>query len=306
MVTINVISNKLCPLCGGSQIKVLGKPRISEKLVKFDEVQKINIVRCKNCGFYFTDPKLDLTDNVLSYLYDENYFPPMTSAWEKQRGLDRRSRLEKLEEISKTPIKTFLDIGCGEGLVLQNAILRGWETYGQDISNNLQIDHKDGSFEFHLGELEKVNLPYNFFDALYMDHVLEHVEYPFEMLKEMLRILKPGGVVYVGVPNEDSLFNVIRYMIFKVQGKGVSEKNEPLRVPYHINGFSPKSIRSVFKKAGFVIDDLIQLSGIHESIKYRLSERAFWTSLFIVPINLIGIIMKKGIYIDVFAHKPKV
>ena len=68
MVTINVISNKLCPLCGGSQFKVLGKPRISEKLVKFDEVQKINSVGCEKYWFYFIDPKLDMTDNWLSYL----------------------------------------------------------------------------------------------------------------------------------------------------------------------------------------------------------------------------------------------
>ena len=299
------MKSECCPLCGSNHFKVLGKPRVGEKLIAFEEVQQINIIRCQDCGFYFTDPKLDMSDDILSYLYDESYFTPMTSLWEKQRGLDRRRRLDKLEEISNSSIKRFLDIGCGEGLILRDAISRGWETYGQDISNNLQIDHKDGSFEFHLGELEKGNFPDNHFSALYMDSVLEHVEYPFEMLKEMLRILKPGGVVHVGVPNEDSLFNVIKHIIFKIQGKGLSEKIEPLRPPYHINGFSPKSIRSVSTRAGFVIDDLNQLSGIHEPIKFRLNERAFWISLFMLTVNVAGIIFKKGIYIDVFAHKPK-
>lgn len=302
---INVKRNKYCPLCANSRVRVLGKPRIHDKLLVFNDIYQINIVKCQVCGFYFTDPKLEMSDDVLSYLYDESYFAPMTYLWEKQRALDRKRRLDKLEEISKTPIKTFLDIGCGEGLVLRNAISRGWQTYGQDISNNLQIDHKDGSFEFHLGELEKVNFPYNFFDALYMDSVLEHVEYPIEMLKEMLRILKLGGVMHVGVPNEDSLFNVIKHITFKIQGKGLSEKIEPLRPPYHINGFSPKSIRSVFKRAGFVIDNLNQLSGIHEPIKFRLNERGFWISLFMLPVNVAGIILQKGIYIDVFTHKPE-
>ena len=92
---------------------------------------------------------------------------------------------------------------------------------------------------------------------------------------------------------------------FKIQGNGLSEKLEPLRPPYHINGFSPKSIRSFFKIAGFVIDELNQLSGIHEPIKFRLNERAFWISLFMLPVNVAGIIIQKGIYIDVFAHKPE-
>lgn len=302
---INIKRNKYCPLCTNSRRRVLGKPRIHDKLLGFNDIHQINTVKCQVCGFYFTDPKLVMSDDILSYLYDENYFIPMTSMWEKQRGLDRRSRLDKLEEISKTPIKTFLDVGCGEGLVLRDGISRGWQTYGQDISNNLQMKPNDEPFEFHLGELEEIGFPDNFFDALYMDSVLEHVEYPFEMLKEMLRILKPSGVVHVGVPNEDSLFNVIKHMIFKLQGKDVSEKIEPLRPPYHINGFSPSSIRSVFTRASFVIDDLNQLSGIHEPIKFRLNERGFWISLFMLPINVIGIILQKGIYIDVFAHKPE-
>ena len=95
----------------------------------------------------------------------------------------------------------------------------------------------------------------------------------------MLRILKPGGVLYVGVPNEDCFFNVIKHIIFKIQGKGVSEKIDPIRPPYHINGFSPKSVQSVFTRAGFVIDNLSLLSGIREHIKFRLNERAFWISL---------------------------
>ena len=302
---INVRGNKYCPLCANSRVKVIGKPRIHDKLLAFNDIHQINIVKCQVCDFYFTDPKLEMSDDVLSYLYDENYFIPMTPLWERQRAVDRMRRLDKLEEISKTPIKTFLDIGCGEGLVLREAISRGWQTYGQDISNNLHIDHKDGSFEFHLGELEKVNFPDNYFSTLYMDSVLEHVEYPFQMLKEMLRILKPGGVVHVGVPNEDSLFNVVKRIIFKFQGKGVSEKIEPLRPPYHINGFSPKSIRNVFKNSGFIINDLIQTYGMHNIIRFRLIDRGLWIYLFMFPVNGVGIILQKGIYIDVFAHKPE-
>jgi len=124
-------------------------------------------------------------------------------------------------------------------------------------------------------------------------------------LKEMFRILKPGGVVHVGVPNEDSLFNVIKHIIFKIQGKGISEKIDPLRPPYHINGFSPISVNNIFKNSGFIINDLIQTYGLRSMIRFRLIDRGFWIYLFMLPVNVAGILLQKGTYIDVFAHKPE-
>lgn len=307
MIKINVKYSEYCPVCGKSQFKILGKPRICEELLVFDDIHNINIVKCKDCGFYFAEPKLEMSIKVQKFLYDETYFKPMTFLGGVLRSIERRRRINKLVKISNSPIETFLDIGCGEGLILKEAISRGWTTYGQDVSNNLKIESKEGlSFEFHLGELEGAGYPDNFFDALYMDSVLEHVEYPFEMLKEMFRILKPGGVVHICVPNEDSMFNDFKHMIFKIQNRKISEKISPLRTPYHINGFNPRSIRIILKRCGFIIDDIIQLSEIIDFIRFKPNERAFWIYIFMIPVNLMGIMLKKGMYMDIFAHKfPK-
>ena len=93
-------------------------------------------------------------------------------------------------------------------------------------------------------------------------------------------------------------------MIFKIQNSKISEKIDPLRAPYHINGFNPRNIRILLARCGFIIDDIVQLSEIIDFIRFKPNERAFWIFIFMIPINLMGIMLKKGMYKDIFTHKP--
>ena len=209
-----------------------------------------------------------------------------------------------MQKKSKNEIANFLDVGTGEGLALIEASKKEWNVYGIDISDNRTQEAKDEKIKFVKGELSSLNLPRDFFDAIYMDSVLEHLTNPLENLKEMNRILKPSGVVYIGVPNEDSLFNDFRKIVFALTGKGeISEKINPFKPSYHVVGFTKKSLRIAAEKAGFKILEIINFAARFEFMKYPLSSRGFRVHLLTLPIDLFAIILRREVYLEAFLTK---
>lgn len=84
------------------------------------------IAQCHDCTFYFIVPYIDLTQEEWSCLYQrENgeYFALHQSEWSRNlRASERRQRLRLIKEYSRISINRFLDMGCGEGNVLVDAI----------------------------------------------------------------------------------------------------------------------------------------------------------------------------------------
>lgn len=120
---------------------------------------------------------------------------------EKIRNLEWEA-IKKYIPISSS----FLDVGCGAGYSLIQA--------KEELSCTVQgVDpepgaHGVGRFTTGLWQERPIiqgsaeNLPYadNTFDVVYSSHVLEHVQSEIEALQEMKRVLKPGGVLIIGMP----------------------------------------------------------------------------------------------------------
>jgi SAM-dependent methyltransferase len=100
-----------------------------------------------------------------------------------------------------------LDIGCGTGELLDviratgNNQIMGIEPSGQAA----EIARKDRNLKVKTGTLEQVNLPSASIDTVLLSHVLEHLPSPRSTMSEVRRVLKPGGVVIIWVPNAASI-----------------------------------------------------------------------------------------------------
>lgn len=299
--------NNICPVCRKSDIKVIGYPKtnsISNSFINKD----YKVVQCNYCLSYFVTPKIEFTDEQWGMLYNSEYFSQQTNWLIRQRAKELKQRFDKVESYlsQKTSIK-FLDIGTGEGKTLVEGTQRGWDVTGIDIVDNRKDYAKSNNIKFIKAKFLEYNFQENYFDFIYLDSVLEHVLNPAAYLLDIKRILKPGGVLYLGVPNEDSLFNNIRRLIFNITGrKTQSEKLKPFDSPYHVTGFNFHSLNFVIKNSGLEIKHLRNFGRKFDFLSYSFFQRGFWISLlFLFPIELIGYVIKRDVYFEAYLSKTQ-
>ncbi|UCE65356.1 MAG: class I SAM-dependent methyltransferase [Candidatus Zixiibacteriota bacterium] len=293
----------VCPLCGSHNHSSTGRPKISKAAAEFINKDYL-VVRCNDCGFFFVDPKINFSGEAWEKLYGAEYFSELTGWWQKRRSRDRRLRLDLLERLYENRVRRFLDIGCGEGAVLIEAFNRGWEVHGLDIYDNRNDEARDEKIHFIKSDLFNSSFPNRHFDCVYLDSVLEHVLDPVRLLLEVRRILADGGCVYIGVPNEDSLLNDFKKIVFTLTGHpDLSTRAKPFVSPYHVVGFNKKLLKLILKSCGFEALRLRNFSGQYEWRKHKAFTRMFFIQLLLLPLHLLSIPLGKRIYLDVVARK---
>lgn len=134
----------------------------------------------------------------------------------------------------------LLDIGCGSGSFLEFMRKNGWETTGVDFDEKAIEAATAKNLNVKLGSLREQKFPNDYFDAITLAHVIEHVYNPVELLKECYRILKTNGKIVIATPNSESL----GHKYFKENWRGL----EP---PRHFQVFSPRSLPQAIKQSGF-------------------------------------------------------
>ena len=111
----------------------------------------------------------------------------------------------------------ILDVGCGTGVL--GAFFRNHQqcrVYGIEINEAAFQVAKENLTEVLKANVETMELPYqaDFFDAIIMGDVLEHLINPVEAIKKLLPVLKPGGKIYITVPNIRH-WKELRDLVFK-------------------------------------------------------------------------------------------
>lgn len=162
----------------------------------------------------------------------------------------------------------LLDVGAGLGLFLSLAKENDWDVYGTEVSDyalsNLKSSLGPNIFS---GFIEEVDIPSESFDVVTLWHVLEHTTNPLSCLTQVKRILKKNGLVFVAVPNTNSLFLFFR-KLFKRESQFLFDEktHEP-----HLYFFSPKTLKEMVAKAGFkVIENSVDNPWLGSDIGWKL------------------------------------
>ena len=286
-----------CKICGSEKSKVIGKPRVNKNFPKIN-LNEYRIIQCGKCSFYYIHPKIELNQNDWNELYKDDYFVNKhKSEWlEKLNTKERTDRVKLIKKNLLSNNGNFLDIGCGEGFVLNEALAQGFIPFGLDIANNLHDSVDTGrGVNFFEGNIFDANYNENYFSAIYMDSVLEHVDDPISILKEIYRVLKPDGIGFLIVPNEDSLINDTKQLLYKLMlRQDEYGRIKPLVPPYHINGFNPKSLNFSIESVGLRMINFMQFAGDYKFYKaHKPFSKAYFRELILYPSGLLSILLNK-------------
>ncbi|GIX27165.1 MAG: hypothetical protein KatS3mg123_1046 [Burkholderiales bacterium] len=134
----------------------------------------------------------------------------------------------------------LLEIGCGSGKLLEFLKSLGWIVQGVDFDSRAIDRAREKGLEVRWGTLQDQRYPDNFFDAVVMSHVIEHIHNPEGLLRECHRIVRDRGQITVATPNAQSL----GHRVFKSDWRGL----EP---PRHLQVFTAPALHSLIEKVGF-------------------------------------------------------
>lgn len=143
-------------------------------------------------------------NNAIAADYYNSSLWPKFRFWEwvahLPRGGERKARNEVLRHLPNLSGTRLLDVAIGDGRNMP-LIPRDCQVFGVDISRVLLEkslrDYPDRDLQLIVGEAENLPFPDDTFDNMFSLGALNHVNNPGKALKEMARVVKPGGMVVV-------------------------------------------------------------------------------------------------------------
>ena len=233
-----------------------------------------SLVKCRQCELVYLNPRPSERE-ILTY-YPPAYQAAIRQLLQKVRqsriGLIGLQIMRKLRKPPLSKVGKILDIGCSGGDYLAYLRTLGWEVYGIELDKDA-VRHAREHFglNVHLGTAEHTlnNFQNESFDVITMWHVLEHMFDPSLVLAQVYRLLKPGGILMLEMPNFNSLWATV-----------LGRDWFPLEIPRHLYHFTPLTLTAILNKTGF---NLKKFVGVPAPIEIIWSLRVLWNRLKHTP-----------------------
>jgi SAM-dependent methyltransferase len=295
-----------CDLCGSSTDRT--HLTIPDMLMSTSDHQ-YRIARCRSCDLLHLNPR--------PYQWDiGNYYPATYAPFRRstvssyaRAWLHRRSVRELQRYLA--PPNRVLDVGCGTGELL--SVIRSAgnsDVFGVEPSPAAaQIARDERGHHVQTGTLEQMKLRSESIDIVLLSHVLEHLPSPKRTMREISRILKPGGTVIIWVPNA-------RSMAARILGRYWMGWD----VPRHFYAFTPGSLYRLSESAclrpGEILHEKHAIEwawGVRLIAKDRLRIEAFNIALQVfhpvlaialTPLSALSAAIGRSGRIRFIAHKP--
>ena len=240
-----------CNLCGSQSAGfVLNSDRLEGPLFK-----------CNFCGLYFvhSDREVETApvemERLAERARDLSLVEPEVEQGENPwRRITAAERLRDLSE--KTGLKEgdLLEIGSSTGEFLEAAEIR-FRAFGveaDEAANAIAVSK--GMSAFH-GTVFDAGFADHRFDVAAMYHVIEHFPDPLAVMKELSRVIKPGGWLAIETPDIDNIW-------FRLLGSGWRQF-----IPDHVYFFTTATLGLLCEKTGF---EVVSHSHVPKSMSLRL------------------------------------
>lgn len=226
-----------CPLCGKREYAAVSR-KMQHKL-------NLQTVICKRCTFVYTNPA-PFKGKYESF-YNEAYLHYYGSISGKTLWVPAEKEPSHIKDIldllaAHLPAhrRKLLEIGPGRGQLLYWAKRRRWQVQGVEPSEEFCRNMGELGIPFYQGTVVEVAELANEspFDAIVLQHVLEHFYSPEEGLIACLKLLARGGLLYISVPNILRPYRSLDNYFFRY---------------VHPSNFSPATLRFLLESNGLTI-----------------------------------------------------
>ena len=199
------------------------------------------MVRCLRCGFVYQNPRPSQRELFKAY---QTYLPEgeeEIEAWGRMVEPVFRAGADLIER--SMPRGRLLDVGTGYGFFLALMQSRGWEVMGLEVSpTGAQYGQRRWGLSILSQPWEHASFHKDDFDVVTAFYVVEHLPDPMAFLREVHRILRPGGMILVRYPHTTPIKDILSLMRIK---------NDLYHLPFHLGDFSPRTMRKALERAGF-------------------------------------------------------
>lgn len=250
MITLknNQIKKTSCPICRSSSRTFLYKAFDHEYLsVK----QSFPFNKCKKCEVIYLSPRPNI--KALEIIYPENYnnFSSATNSSYVKKISNYLQKIRIKRQIThyiKVEDFSILDVGCGNGFYL-DSILDAFpkaKTFGIEQNTNASVIASRRHRIFN-GLVEEYKSKRKF-DLIILNHVIEHVENPIDLVRKLSNFLSNEGLLIISTPNIDSL-----------QAKLFGKYWGGIHAPRHWTIFSIKTIKRLASISNFSVVEIKEL-----------------------------------------------
>lgn len=219
-----------CSLCGGNE---------SRRLFGSDSLW----VKCRKCGLVYQNPQPKVTE--LLKRYDAEYFRYEIENEDRFFALMELGLKDiRFEELDMPTVLTpvFLDVGCATGRLLAWARDEGWKEKGIEVCRAAaEYGRQTRGVDIYSGTIEEAGLESDTVDVVHCSHLIEHLNNPVQFVKEVVRILKPGGYFIVTTPNIAGL----QSWLFRAGWRSM--------IPDHLYLFSVATLRQLLELSGLTV-----------------------------------------------------
>lgn len=238
------VRRRICPLCNGDQHTEIHKER-----------EAIGIVKCRKCSLIYTNPLVKESEKNYwgnEKIYYEEGRLILEGKAPSHRDPNYIADLGIIEGIK--PQGNFLDIGTNMGLFLRCAQGKAWNLFGIEPSPTLsEMARKYFGLNVKTSYLENAGFEENFFDIVTMTDVFEHIPDPKTMLKNVRRVLKKNGILFIKVPNGN--YSLLKLWIAKLMNKNI--ENDIFDAYEHVVHYTHKSLKGMLENCNFKVKKIL-------------------------------------------------
>lgn len=229
-----------CPSCFSNHI--------SGNLTAVDHTvshQSFEIWHCSNCTLRFTQ-SVPSANAIGTYYQSENYISHtdtnkgiVNQLYRLARHFTLRSKRSHIQSHCRISKGSLLDVGAGTGAFASYMQQSGWSVTAVEPDEQARRKAAD-TYSVQLNESSRLfELEENHFDVITLWHVIEHVHTLHEYISQLKKILKPGGALFIAVPN---------YTSYDAGLYGSSWA--AYDVPRHLYHFSPTAMQKLVEHHG--------------------------------------------------------